>query len=49
MTKKARIYNGIETVYSINGVKKTEQLHAKKKNETGPPSYTIYKNKLIME
>ena len=29
MTKEARIYNGEKTVSLINGVGKTEQLHAK--------------------
>ena len=29
MTKKARMYNGEETVSSINGVGKTGQLHVK--------------------
>jgi len=29
MTKDARIYNGEKTVFSINGVEKTEQLRTK--------------------
>ena len=29
MTKEARIYNGAETVSSINGAGKTGQLHVK--------------------
>ena len=31
MTKEAKIYNGVKTVSSINGVGKIEQIHAKKK------------------
>ena len=30
MTKEPRIYNGGRTVYSLNGVEKTEQPYAKK-------------------
>ena len=47
MTKEAKIYNEIKTVYSINGVGETGNIHAK--NETRPLSYTIYKNKLKMD
>lgn len=53
--KRAKIYNGVQPVSSINGDGKTGQIHAKKKkerkkkkrkeNETGPPSYTINENK----
>ena len=32
MTRKARIYNGVKTVYSISSVEKIRQLHAKKLN-----------------
>ena len=45
MTKEARIYDGLKTVYSLNGVGKTGQIY--EKNETGPSSYTIYKLSLI--
>ena len=44
MTKEERIYNGIKTVTSVSGIRKTGQIHAI--NETRPLSYTIYKNKL---
>ena len=47
VTKEARLYNGLKSVYSINSVGKTRQIHPK--NETGPPSYTIYKNKLKID
>ena len=30
MTKKARIYNGVKTVYSINDLGKSGKPHAKK-------------------
>ena len=30
---EARTYNGVKTVYSINDVGKTGQIHAKKKKE----------------
>ena len=43
MTKKDRTYNGVKTVYSVNGVVKIVQICAK--NEISPPFYTIYKNK----
>ena len=39
MTKEARTCSGVKIVYSINGVGKIGQIHAKK-NETRPP-YTI--------
>ena len=29
MIKELRLYNGEETVFSINGAEKTEQLHVK--------------------
>ena len=32
MTKKARIYNGEKTVSSINGARKTGQLHVEEWN-----------------
>ena len=32
MTKEARTYNGVKTVYSINGVGKIGQIDTKKKN-----------------
>ena len=47
MTKEPRIYNGERTAFSIKGTGKTRQPHIK--NETGPLSYTIYKNKLKMD
>ena len=34
MTKKATIYNGGNRAFSINGVEKTGQLHAKESNWT---------------
>ena len=46
MTKEARIYNEVKTVYSVNGVGKIGQIYAKK--ETRPPSSTMYKDKLKM-
>ena len=42
LTKEARIYNGVKTVYSINGAGKN-WMDTYKKNETRPPSYTIYR------
>ena len=39
-------YNRLKIVYSINGVGKIRQIV--QKNETGPPSYTTYKNKFKM-
>ena len=30
MTKEARIYNGVNAVYSINGIGKVRQIHANK-------------------
>ena len=44
MTKQERISNGIKTVSSTNGVRKTDSN--KQKNESGLLSYTIHKNKL---
>ena len=44
MTKKAKTYNGLKIVYSINGVGNIGQICAK--NETRPPSYTTHKNEL---
>jgi len=38
MTKEARIHKGEKTVFPINGVGKTGQLHAKESNWT-PFSY----------
>jgi len=43
MTKESRIYNGEKTVFSINDVVKTGQLHVK---EIRTLSNTMYKNKL---
>ena len=37
LTKKAREYSGVKTISSINGVRKTRQVHAK--NETRPLTY----------
>ena len=42
--QEARIYNGERTALSINDAKNTGKLHAKEW-ETGPLSYTVYKNK----
>ena len=47
MTKEARICNGKKTVSSINGAGKLDIYM--QKNETGPLSYTIHKNKLKMD
>ena len=47
MTKETRIYNGEKTVSSINGARKTGQLHVKR-NEIRTPSNTIHKNKVKM-
>ena len=44
MIKKARIYNEEKTASSINGVGKSEQLHAKESNWT---SLSYYAQKLI--
>ena len=46
-TKGVKIYNGVKTLYSINGVGKAGQICMK--NKTKPSSYTIYKNKLQMD
>ena len=35
MTKETKTYNGVKTVYSINGIGKTGE----NKSETGPLSY----------
>ena len=43
MTKEESIYNEEKTVFSISGVGKTSSCM--QKNETGPLSYIIYKNK----
>ena len=45
--KGSKTYNGVKIVYSINGIGKIGQTHAK--NEIRPPSYTILKNKLNMD
>ena len=47
LTMEARISNGIKIAYSIDGIGKIGQIHAKK-NETRSSSYTIHKNKLKM-
>ena len=47
MTKNARIYSGVKTVYLINGVGKTGQIHAK--NESKSLSYTTCKKKWIKD
>ena len=39
--KAASTYNGVKTIYLINGVGKSGQIYAK--NETRPPTYTTYK------
>ena len=44
MTKKARIYNEVQTFYSVNEWE--NQTDTCKKNKTIPPSYITYKNKL---
>ena len=43
MSKEARLYNGDETVFSINGAGKTAELHVKKKNKIRTLSNTIHK------
>ena len=45
MTTEVRLYNGVNTVSSINGVGRTGLVHAK--NETRPPTYTVHKNNSI--
>ena len=45
--KGVKIHNGVNIVYSINGIEKTEQTCTK--NETRPPLYTAHKNKLKMD
>ena len=47
LTKEARIYNGAKIASSINGARKTGQLHVK--NEISTPPNTIYKDKLRMD
>ena len=47
MTKGARKYNGVKTVYSKRDIEKIGQIHVK--NETTPPSYAIYKNKFKLD
>ena len=47
MTKQERISNGKKTVSSTNGVEKLDSNM--QKNEPGPLSYTIHKNKLKMD
>ena len=47
MTKKAGIYNGINTVSLTSDVGKTGQTLAK--NAIRPLSHTIYKNKLKID
>ena len=44
MIKEVRIYNGVKTVSSINDIEKIGYMQ--KRKEIGPPSYTIYKNRL---
>ena len=34
MTKEAKTYNGVNTVYAVNGVGKIGQIRAKKKKKT---------------
>ena len=48
MTEKASTFNGLKIGYSINGVGKTGQIHTQK-NETRPPCYILYKNKLKVD
>ena len=45
MTKKAKIYNGEETISSLNGAEKLD-CHMKKKKEIRTFSNTMQKNKL---
>ena len=47
MTKQERISNGIKTVSSASGAGKLDS--DMQKNEPGPLSYTIHKNKLKMD
>ena len=46
MTKGAPVHNGEKIASSINGVGRTGLVHAKRKKETWPPTYTIHQNKL---
>lgn len=48
MTKEERIYNGVNTISSIQEVLGKLDKYMKKK-KTGPLSYTIYKNNLKMD
>ena len=48
MTKGAPVHNGEKIASSINGVGRTGLVHAKRKKETWPPTYTIHENKLKM-
>ena len=47
MTKEVGIYNRDKAAFSVNGVRKTEQLN--ERNQTGLLSHTIHKNKLRMD
>ena len=47
LTKEAGAENGAKIASSTSGVGRSGQLYAK--NETRPPTYTIYKNKLKMD
>ena len=46
MIKEARMYSRKSKASSINGVGKTGQLYSK--NQSGPFSYSVGKNQLIM-
>ena len=47
MKKKARIYNKVKTIYSINGLGKLDINM--QKNENKPTSYKMYKNELKID
>ena len=54
-TQEIKIWNRRKTASSVNGIEKSEQLHANKTkpnknqtNKTGLFSHTMYKNKLKM-
>jgi len=49
MKKKANYKKEEKTVPSINGARKTGQLHVKKKNEIRKFFKTIHKNKLNID